>query len=120
MMQNERAYLFTTMRELVQQQLMTLSESTSAELDRVVARINAVSDSCDEHLSRMQSNYKTYTSTLQDVKQELVKGVACDRLSRLEEDRASLQETTQLTEAVQSRLTDLAAEHDVLTELLSA
>merc|ERR1711976_1076619 len=36
-MQNERAYLLTTMRELVQQQLSTLSESTNAELVRVMA-----------------------------------------------------------------------------------
>lgn len=122
---DERSYIFKTMQDLMQQQLTTLSDSTNAELKRLETMIGIASVAFDEQVVRLESNYNTHASMLQDLKQdtqELAKAIDTDRLARTEADRtgagATLQDVRQTLSGMESRVLCLTAGHDDLNEKL--
>jgi DNA repair exonuclease SbcCD ATPase subunit len=69
-LQGERSRLSSSMQDIITQQSKALSEVINEEVHRVVAMVNAVSNSCEERLVRLEADRSARATAFQGLKRD--------------------------------------------------
>merc|ERR1719223_1728028 len=70
-LQGERSRLSSTMQEIMTQQSKTLTEVINEEVHKVIHMVNAVSNSCEERLVRLEADRSARSTVFQGLKRDV-------------------------------------------------
>merc|ERR1719375_1430238 len=70
-LQGERSRLSSAMQEIMTQQTKTLTEVLNEEVHKVIHMVNAVSNSCEERLVRLEADRSARATAFQGLKRDV-------------------------------------------------